>query len=313
MMTNRGIFETFPGNSESPAFSPFSAAPEPASSPFTAVHDAPSVPQPQSSSQAKPSPFTVIDEAEERPTEPFRPAKIPEKRKPDSPFQIAEPTEGFGSMPTMQGIPANPFEAAYPAPSSPFAPASPFTPAGQAAEYGAFAATQPAQAYAQPFAPQPFTSQAYAAPSGFAQPVYDQPASYVPSYPPAESAPAPAPAQSYALTSDSSSIRQLELRAIFGVDREMGVDEIIQRCRALPGIRNVACLGGQEAGTIESLKALLAKLGYGGGALRIYAGQVPVEFIREGNVLLAVQTDGGFAPGVRETLMIVAREMARIH
>lgn len=309
MMSNRGIFETFPGNSESPAFSPFSAAPEPASSPFTAVHDAPPAPQPQPASPAKSSPFTVIDEAEERPTEAFRPAKIPDKRKPDSPFQIAEPTEGFGAM---QGMPANPFEAAYQAPPSPFAPSSPFTPAGQPAEYGAFAATQPFQAYAQPFAPQPFANQAYAAPSEFTQPGYTPPTPFTPAYPPAESAPA-APTQSYALTSDSSSIRQLELRAIFGVDREMGVDEIIQRCRALPGIRNVACLGGQEAGTIESLKALLAKLGYGGGALRIYAGQVPVEFIREGNVLLAVQTDGGFAPGVRETLMIVAREMARIH
>jgi hypothetical protein len=37
-----------------------------------------------------------------------------------------------------------------------------------------------------------------------------------------------------------------------------------------------------------------------------------LEFIREGSVLLAVQTDGGFAPGVRETLMIVARELDRL-
>jgi hypothetical protein len=45
--------------------------------------------------------------------------------------------------------------------------------------------------------------------------------------------------------------------------------------------------------------------------LKLYAGSVPLEFIREGPVLLAVQTDGGFAPGVRETLMIVARELGR--
>jgi hypothetical protein len=302
MMTNRGIFETFPGTSEPQASSPFAAAPESAPSPFTAVPEAAPRQQAQPAAQSappKPSPFTVIDEADERPVEPYRPAKIPEKRKPESPFQIAEPSEGFGAMPTMQGFPASPFETAY---ASYAAPPSPFAPAG-AADFGAFASPPQSQAYAQPFTSQPFAPQ-----SAFAPPQFTSPAAYAP----APMAPPPAPAQSYALTSESSSIRQLELRAIFGVDREMGVDEIIQRCRALPGIRNVACLGGQEAGTIESLKALLAKLGYGGGALRIYAGQVPVEFIREGNVLLAVQTDGGFAPGVRETLMIVAREMARL-
>jgi hypothetical protein len=37
-----------------------------------------------------------------------------------------------------------------------------------------------------------------------------------------------------------------------------------------------------------------------------------LEFIREGSVMLAVQTDGGFAPGVRETLMIIARELGRM-
>ena len=37
-----------------------------------------------------------------------------------------------------------------------------------------------------------------------------------------------------------------------------------------------------------------------------------MEFIREGSVMLAVRTDGGFAPGVRETLMLVARELGRI-
>jgi hypothetical protein len=111
--------------------------------------------------------------------------------------------------------------------------------------------------------------------------------------------------------SDSSSIRQLELRAIFGVDREMNHDEIIQRARALPGVRHVARVGTQDISAIEALKQVLANLGFGAGGLKLYAGSVPVDFIREGNVLLAVQTDGGFAPGVRETLMIVARELGR--
>ncbi len=112
--------------------------------------------------------------------------------------------------------------------------------------------------------------------------------------------------------SDSFSIRQLELRAIFGVDREMNTEEILQRSRALPGMRNIARVNQQDMGTIEGLKHLLPNLGFGSGGLKLYAGSVPLEFIREGPVLLAVQTDGGFAPGVRETLMLVARELGRL-
>jgi hypothetical protein len=41
-------------------------------------------------------------------------------------------------------------------------------------------------------------------------------------------------------------------------------------------------------------------------------GNSPVELIREGRVVLAVMTDGSFAPGVRETIMIGAREIDRM-
>ena len=130
----------------------------------------------------------------------------------------------------------------------------------------------------------------------------------------------PAPQQAYASDegsfdsnhSDSYSIRQLELRAIFGVDREMNVEEILQRSRALPGMRNIARVNPKDMAALEGMKQLLPNLGFGGGGLRIYAGSVPLDFIREGSVMLAVQTDGGFAPGVRETLMLVARELGRI-
>ena len=102
------------------------------------------------------------------------------------------------------------------------------------------------------------------------------------------------------------------MRAIFGVDREMNPDEILQRSRALPGMRNIARVSPQDMGTIEALKHLLPNLGFGSGGLKLYSGSVPLEFIREGTVMLAVQTDGGFAPGVRETLMLVARELGRL-
>jgi hypothetical protein len=110
---------------------------------------------------------------------------------------------------------------------------------------------------------------------------------------------------------DSFSIRQLELRAIFGVDREMTPEEIIERCRALPGIQHIARVNSEDMGTIDALRGLMSNLGFGSGGLRLYADAVPLEFIREGAVLLAVQADGGFAPGVRETLMLVAREFGR--
>lgn len=129
-------------------------------------------------------------------------------------------------------------------------------------------------------------------------------------YQAAAAPPAALPMEHFA-ESSSAIIRQLELRAIFGVDREMDHEEILQRVRMLPGIRQVARLGTQHLGALENFRQVLASLGFGTGGLRVYADSSPVEFIREGNVVLAVQTDGGFAPGVRETLMIVAREFGK--
>lgn len=111
--------------------------------------------------------------------------------------------------------------------------------------------------------------------------------------------------------SDSSSIRQLELRAIFGVDRELSADEILQRARTLTGVRHISRVAAKEVAAIEGLKNLLPALGLP-GPLKLHAGNTPLDFIREGGVLLAVQTDGGYAPGVRETLMIIARELGRL-
>lgn len=111
---------------------------------------------------------------------------------------------------------------------------------------------------------------------------------------------------------DSESIPQLELRAIFGVDHAMNEEQILERCRNLKNIRHISRLADGDAGTIDALKSMISRLGFGGDPVQIYAGSVPVEFIREGNIALAVKTDGGFAPGVRETLIIVARELAKI-
>lgn len=308
MSTNRGIFENFPNQPAASKDSPFAIVHEPveaavASSPFTAVN-------------RQDSPFMVVDEvSESRQVESGRPAVLPERRKVDSPFQVAEPSEGFGFEAPAKPLAASPFDA--PPVVAPVAP-SPFS-------------TPPPQAAASPFsvAPQqtaavsPSTQAAIAAFGNWqeappAPPVFSQPtpSAFAPApqaAPQPFSQAAPAAAEfSGDSQSDSFSIKQLELRAIFGVDREMNTDEILQRSRALPGMRNIARVNSQDMGTIESLKNLLPNLGFGSGGLKLYAGSVPLEFIREGPVLLAVQTDGGFAPGVRETLMLVARELGRL-
>lgn len=345
MSTNRGIFESFPSQPGGRPDSPFAVVHEPASEPSAAS-------SPFAAAPRQESPFTVVDEADSRPSEFGRPVKLPEKRKVDSPFQVAEPSEGFGYEAPARAVAASPFETA---PASPFSveppaavPASPFAAAPASPPASPFAVAEPARPAAaspstqaaiaaftqwqepapasQPFAPpapEPQPAAPAQIPSAFApapQPA-PQPVAQAVAQPVAAPAPAPAPvaapaaaapAQSEELPSDSSSIRQLELRAIFGVDREMGAEEILQRSRALPGMRNIARVGPEEMATIEAVKSLLPKLGFGSGTLKLYSGSVPLEFIREGKVLLAVQTDGGFAPGVRETLMIVARELNRL-
>lgn len=317
MSTNRGIFESFPNQPATRQDSPFTVAQEPAAaSPFAAA-------------ARQDSPFTVVDETRDsQPSEQERPVRLPDRRKAESPFQIADSMEGFGYEAPAKAYSEAPFAVpAAPAPAviSPFsvapqqAAASPFaiepqrgpSPSTQAA-IAAFSNLQEApatpvpQAFAQP-------AQAFAQPAqAFAQPA---PAAYAAVPAAFASAPQAAPVAQPSLDesqSDSFSIRQIELRAIFGVDREMNPDEILQRSRALPGMRNIARLSPQDITAVDALKQLLPNLGFGGGGLKLYSGSIPLEFIREGSVILAVQTDGGFAPGVRETLILVARELGRL-
>ena len=254
----------------------------------------------------KESPFSVVREEADQ-TDP-RGTRLPERRKPsESPFQMAEP-QGFGfeaPQQTPQALKASPFEQAPQAPQP--LQASPF------------------QVEQAPVAPQPaFQTAAVAWPQAEIIPT-PAPLAFVPAPQPAAPAPqyvaqAPqyaAPAPQHAApsiesqNSDSHSIKQIELRAIFGVDREMTKDEIIQRSRSLPGIRQIAQVNEQDIAAVDALKQVISNLGFGNGTIKLYSGSVPIEFIREGRTLLAVQTDGGFAPGVRETLMLVARELSK--
>jgi len=292
MNSSRGIFEPQEGFAPAPpAKSPFAVADEgPASSPFAVVSE------PE-------SPFASLreDNPPRLAPDPGRPVKLPERRPAGGDLPATEVRSPFAPESTMA---ASPFDAPVGA-TSPFATTAAPAPVSTAP-------TSPFS-FAQDPPPVP-----QAAP---AEPV----AAVTPPPPPAAPAPAPAPAPvaTYAAApapvaaeadyeSDSRSIRQLELRAIFGVDRELSADEILQRARSLPGIRHVARVPAADSGTIDALKRVISGLGFGAGQVKLYSGSVPIEFIREGTVLLAVQNDGTFAPGVRETLMISAREIGRL-
>ncbi len=262
MNMNRGVFENFANQAADPKDSPFAIAEAAAAgNPFTAVVE-------------QDSPFTIADEKKDE----FKAQSGTGSHPLDSPFQVAEPSEGYG------------FEG--PAKMSPFEAVS--------------ASSTLARS---PLAGAETSEVATADLGGRPEPTVSEPAEEAGAVSPVESAAESDPFGDP--NSDSYSIRQLELRAIFGVDREMTPDEILQRSRALPGIRAIARVSPQDMSTIEGIKNLVPNLGFGGGALKLYLGSVPLEFIREGKELLAVQTEGGFAPGVRETLILVARELGR--
>ncbi len=120
----------------------------------------------------------------------------------------------------------------------------------------------------------------------------------------------PAPMQS---TSSSSGMQQLEIRAIFGVDHVLNANEIIQRARSLSGIGTVATVAGKEQQALSDFRAAIKTLGLGEPDLmEINFGSGSVDFIVEGNTTLAVLQQGPYAPGVKETLIIVARELDKL-
>jgi len=290
MNSSRGIFEPQEGFAPAPpAKSPFAVADDgPATSPFAVVSE------PE-------SPFASLreDNPPRLAADPNRPVKLPERRPAAGELPPADARSPFAP----EASATSPFEAPA-ATTSPFAATTPApAPAAPASSPFAFAQDPPPIPPAVPVQPvsTPAPAPAAAAPA---------PAPVVASAP--VSAPVATSVETDSYESDSRSIRQLELRAIFGVDRELSADEILQRARALPGIRHVARVPAADSGTIEALKRVIGSLGFGAGQVKLYCGSVPIEFIRESNVLLAVQNDGTFAPGVRETLMIVARELGRL-
>ena len=113
--------------------------------------------------------------------------------------------------------------------------------------------------------------------------------------------------------SASLGMQQLEIRAIFGVDHILDANEIIQRARSLSGIGTVAAVGGQEKRALSDFRSAVSTLGLGDPELmELNFGSGSVDFITEGDTTLAVLQQGPYAPGVQETLIIVARELNKL-
>ena len=120
----------------------------------------------------------------------------------------------------------------------------------------------------------------------------------------------PAPVQ---IKSASAGMQQLEIRAIFGVDHVLDANEMIQKARNLSGIGTVATVGGQEKQALEDFRSTITSLGLGDpNHMELNFGSGSVDFITEGDTTLAVLQQGPYAPGVQETLIIVARELSKL-
>ena len=197
MNSSRGIFEPQEGFAPAPpAKSPFAVADDgPATSPFAVVSE------PE-------SPFASLrdDNPPRLAADPNRPVKLPDRRPAAGEMPAVEARSPFAAEASL-----SPFEAPAPA-SSPFAAATVPAAAAPASSPFAFAQDPP------PLAPPAVPVQQFSAPAP--PPV---PAS-VPAAAPAPAAATPSFMETESYESDSHSIRQLELRAIFGVDRELSAE-----------------------------------------------------------------------------------------
>jgi hypothetical protein len=127
---------------------------------------------------------------------------------------------------------------------------------------------------------------------------------------PAAVAPAPTPAGSPLPTGET---KQLVLRAIFGVDRELTHQEILQRARSLPGVKNIAPVGSEAAGALSKVRDLAGSVGISDpNDIVLSCSEGVFDFISAGSTTLAVVREGKYSAGVRETLIIIAQEIDKL-
>lgn len=249
-----------------------------------------------------------------------------------NPFQLA--AEPVANAQVFQPVAA----------SAPAAPqnleASPFSTVGKPSSEDSAAALQRTVPLpsSQPRAPQtlPATPSQQAAPSIFSAPSSmgasatpaeippqprETPGALSPESPKAKEVATPTPAPPATAESAAPAeprqkpqgLNQLEIRAIFGVEHELKDSELLQRARTLNGVRNVAVIQADKAAAFEAVRSSIQSLGFGDAdTLELAVEGGSIDFVQHGGVTLVVLHEGTYAPGVRETLMIVAREIGRL-
>ena len=311
--------------------SPFERAAAPQASPFEPVVGGPtegfladrvengagpSVPPAQAAPAFEPAPVA--------PQNGFQPVAPPQQAPAPEP---TFPTDGANGTDTPQIAPNGGGFAPVTPPAAPAPTPAPASPLAAAAAATGFAAVDaPEVLYRNgdqsPVAAAPAPIQAPA-------PVASQPEFVVPHPAMAPEAPAlrevappapPAPVNEAPQAVATSGVAhagtpQLVLRAIFGVTHELNADEMLQRARTLPGVRNLNIVGAEEARAMQLLRNKVSQLGFGEQhSIALSSGDGDVDIIEEeGTTLAVLHEDGGYAPGVRETLIIVTRELARLN
>ena len=121
----------------------------------------------------------------------------------------------------------------------------------------------------------------------------------------------PAPVASAAPAVDTS---QLVLRALFGVSHNLDRKEIVERAGKLEGIKNVKEVSQAEIAAMKLLSEGMSKMGFGSQIdLKFTTPEGEVDLLAEQGMTLAVLREGNeYAPGVRETLILIARELSNL-
>lgn len=106
--------------------------------------------------------------------------------------------------------------------------------------------------------------------------------------------------------------RQLELRAIFSVGHVMSHEEILEHAAKLPGVDRVDRVDAAEATGLDALRRWVSRFGLSSDEpVGLLQGGTQLEFFQEGEVVLLARSQTGLGPGVREALILVARELGR--
>lgn len=135
---------------------------------------------------------------------------------------------------------------------------------------------------------------------------------------PAPAPPAPAPSSIPAPSPLSDGLpttetKQLVLRAIFGVDHELSHQQILQRARTLPGVKNLSAVDAEAIAALGKVRSLVGSIGLGSADDLVLSNSEGVfDFISAGSTTLAILRDGEYAAGVRETLILIAQELDKL-